>query len=133
MVMVGVAVMGGVGCSKERVVKRAEAQLVAGGFRVEGFRGVAAERFAATACRQGKVERIDVLVCGYRSPRERARGERGLEAWVAMALTGAWAERDLGDDSSDSRFLLMAVADRERTDVEGRLMQKILTVFGQTL
>ena len=125
-ILVVCAVLGG--CSG-RTVERVEKRLAAAGLHVEGFRKVEPAAMGATACRQGKVERLHAILCSYESARRRTRSTRTVETWVGSALTGAWGESDLGESGDPERFLLLILADRDGLDREGLAIQKVLAAF----
>jgi hypothetical protein len=90
------------------------------GLHVETFKPTDARRLSATSCRQGKVEGLDALLCGYDSAEAQTRAERGAEDWIAGAVTGTWTAR---------RSLLLVVADRAHVDPSGKTMQKVVKAF----
>ena len=120
-------VLSGAGCSAERRVKRVEQQLGAAGLQLEGFRKLASERLMAAACRAGRIERLDALLCSYKSAADLARGHRAAEGWVGLALTGAWADRPLTGDHDVHVLLVLAV--RGKVDIEGIAMSRVLAAF----
>jgi len=90
------------------------------GLKVEGFAPVDARRFAAIACREGRVESFAALVCDYGAPEAWPRGKRAAEDWIGSALTGTWAARDR---------LLLVLADRDRADPSGKQLSKVVHAF----
>src|SRR5947209_4880250 len=82
----------------------AQDAVASSGLKVEGFHPIQPGGFSAKECREGKAEGLDVVICAYGSLDARARGEKAAEGWIANAVTGTTATRDLPEGRSGSRW-----------------------------
>jgi hypothetical protein len=115
------------GCSKKpteggvRLEQVSEA-FSSAGLKVTDFKPADPARFNALKCVAGQVERIDTVVCEYGSPDAVALGKKAGEQWASGANTAAV----LGNGRT-----VLAVADRERVDPNGKTIHKITRAFTQ--
>jgi hypothetical protein len=93
------------------------------GLRTQSFQPTDATRFSAQKCVEGTVDGIDTLVCEYGSPDALALGKKAGEQWAGTAMTAAV----LGNGRT-----LLAVADRARSDPNGKTIHKITQAFTKT-
>jgi hypothetical protein len=90
------------------------------GLKVADFKPADAAPFNAQKCLAGQVERLDTVVCEYGSPDAVALGKKAGEQWAAGATTAAV----LGNGRT-----VLAVADRQRADPNGKMIHKITQAF----
>ena len=93
---------------------------VAAGLTPQSFAATDARRFNAQRCFAGAVDGLDTVVCEYGSPDALSMGKCAGEAWAASAGTASV----LGNGRA-----LLAVADRQHSDPNGRVMHKITQAF----
>ena len=122
-----VAVAAG-GCAKPATPGGARLEQIsdafsAAGLHVTDFAPTDAARFNALRCLAGQIERVDAVVCEYGSPNALALGGKAGERWTGDATTAAV----LGNGRT-----LLAVADRDHADPNGRAIHKITQAFSQT-
>jgi hypothetical protein len=95
----------------------------AAGLKTETFQPTDPSRFNALKCVAGSLDGVDTIVCEYGSPDALALGKKAGEQWAASATTAAV----LGNGRT-----LLAVADRARSDPNGKTIQKITQAFTKT-
>ena len=84
--------------------------------KIEPTAMAAAQVAVGKDCQSGRVEAIDVLICNFASPAEAKAAEDAGLAWVGQA-TGASQARGPA---------LVVVADRKKSDPNGRLINSLL-------
>jgi hypothetical protein len=92
------------------------------GLGPEGFAALNPVPYGATACKEGRVQTIDTLVCEFPDQTSLAHGETALlEQWgregghTGLAL--------------HSRLTLLGVFDRARHDPNGKVISKVVDTF----
>ena len=126
--LVGLAVVVAAGCAKKptpggvRLEQISEA-FSAAGLHVAGFVPTDPTPFSATRCVDGRVDDVDTVVCEYGSSDALALGKRAGEQWAGNATTASV----LGNGRT-----LLAVADRARTDPNGKTIHRITQAFLKT-
>ncbi len=78
----------------------------------------AAKTDVGSDCASGTVNKLDVLVCTFKSPKEAKDAEDNGLAWV-------------GDNTGASRAqgeLLIVVADRKKADPQGKVINQVITL-----
>jgi hypothetical protein len=114
-----------VGCHKKPTeggvrLEQVSDAFASAGFKVDAFKPADPGRFNAQKCLAGIVERLDTVVCEYGSPDAVALGKRAGEQWAAGANTAAV----LGNGRT-----VLAIADRDRVDPNGKTIHKITQAF----
>jgi hypothetical protein len=125
--LVAVAVVA-FGCSKKPTEGGVRLEQVSDAFSSAGlkpsnFQATDPGRYSAQKCLTGTVDGVDTLVCEYGSPDALELGKKAGEQWVASATTAAV----LGNGRT-----LLAVADRQHIDPNGKTIQKITQAFTKT-
>ena len=103
---------------KPVVEKLAKAKLKVGDWKLVAK----PETYGASACREGLVSELVVLLCKYESP-EKAAAAAAAEkrlAFVGRAVSGA--------ERVDGRLVLV-VSDRDKKDLRGTTIQAIIQAF----
>ena len=90
------------------------------GLRVSAFEVAAARPYDAATCAKGEVDRLDVLMCEFADAAASQKAEKKLEQFAAGAVSG-------GTRRAGNRVLV--VADRNKTDLEGKGINRVLTAF----
>lgn len=92
------------------------------GLSPEGFAALNPIPYGAAACKEGRVQTIDTLVCEFRDPDALARGEAALlEHWGREGgHTGV---------ALHSRLTLLGVFNRARHDPNGKVISKVIDTF----
>jgi hypothetical protein len=115
------------GCNKPTEggvrMKQVNDALVSAGFKLDGFSPADPGKFSAQKCVQGLLDGVDSVVCEYGSAEAVALGKKAGEEWVGHAATGAVLTNG---------NTLLAVADRGRTDPNGKLIHKITQAYSKT-
>jgi len=88
------------------------------------FKKTAPGPYAASDCVRGQVEKLDVLLCHYADAAAAKRATHKLETFVGTAMSGAVRQ---------SSALLLAAADRNKSDPRGLAMQKLLSAFNSSV
>jgi hypothetical protein len=96
------------------------ASLKDAGFTPGAFQPAEAAPYGATRCVRGPIERLDVLLCNYPSPEAAKAAEPKVKGFAAGAVSGA--VRRAG-------AVAMAVADRDKVDLPGKQITRLLRVF----
>jgi hypothetical protein len=122
------AIVAAVGCSKKPTeggvrLKQVNDAFVSAGFKLDSFQPTDPGRFAAQKCVHGMLDGVDSMVCEYGSADAVTIGKKAGEDWVAQATTGAV----LANGNT-----LLAVADRSRTDPNGKTIHKITQAYTKT-
>jgi hypothetical protein len=106
-------------CSKEKGATSRDGVVEAwkkGGLETSAL--TAAKTEVGSDCASGTVSKLDVLVCTFKSDKDaKDAEERGL-AWV-------------GDNTGASRAqgeMLIVVADRKKTDPQGKVINQVITL-----
>jgi len=96
--------------------------LKSAGLRPEGFTNADPARYGASFCENGRVNDIETLVCEFPDGNSLARGKQLLtDEWGrAGVATGVTAQK--GET-------LMAIADREHRDPNGKTINQIVSAF----
>ena len=128
LLAVALLMLAAFGCSKKSSdggvrLKQVNDAFVAAGFKLDSFHPADPDKLSAQKCVQGLLDGVDTLVCEYGSAEAVALGKKAGEEWVAQATTGAV----LTNGNS-----LLAVADRTRTDPNGKTIHKITQAFTKT-
>ena len=121
-----VAVLLAFGCHKSSggpSMEQVSQAFTAAGLQPSQFAPTDATRFNASRCYAGRIDGIDAIVCEYATPEALAVGKQAGEQWAASAPTAAV----LGNGRT-----LLALADRARTDPNGRTIHKITRTFTRT-
>ena len=84
------------------------------------FEQAAARPYEATACARGEIDKLDVMVCDYDAEPAARAGEKKLEQFVSGAVSGAI--RRAGNR-------VLAVADRNKVDLKGEAINKVVKAF----
>jgi hypothetical protein len=107
------------GCSKDKGASSRDEVVAAwkkGG--LEPSELAAAKTDVGTDCASGTVNKIDVLVCTFKSEKEaRAAEDVGL-AWVGDATGASRAQGEM----------LIVVADRKKVDPNGKVISQLITL-----
>jgi hypothetical protein len=115
------------GCNKPTEggvkLKQVNDSLQSAGFKLDSFQPADPGRFSAQKCVQGLLDGVDSVVCEYGSAEAVALGKKAGEDWVGQAATGAVLTNG---------NTLLAVADRGRTDPNGKLIHKITQAYSKT-
>jgi hypothetical protein len=116
------------GCGKKPTeggvkLKQVNDALVSAGFKLDSFQPADPGKFSAQKCVQGQLEGVDSLVCEFGSSEAVALGKKAGEDWVAQATTGAVLTNG---------NTLLAVADRSRSDPNGKTIHKITQAYSKT-
>jgi hypothetical protein len=104
-------------------LKQVNDALVSAGFKLDSFHPLDPGRFSAQQCSNGTLDGIDAVVCEYGSAEAVALGKKAGEDWVAQAATGAVLTNGK---------TLLAVADRARTDPNGKTIHRITQAYSKT-
>ncbi|MCA9663978.1 MAG: hypothetical protein KC503_00275 [Myxococcales bacterium] len=91
------------------------------GLRQGSFEKAAARPYGATQCERGEIEKLDVLICRYAEAGSAKGAKAKLQAFVGSATTGAVRVRGA---------VAMVVADRAKSDLKGKGINKLLKAFG---
>lgn len=110
------------GCSKPKGIGAELDALRAAGHSLGDFKDSDAAPWQAKRCQSGTVDKLAAVLCEYPSPEALALGQAAADAWIGQALTGTALRRDL---------LLLAIADRDRTDLNGKAMAALARSFRQ--
>ena len=115
-------------CSKKPTeggvrLKQVNDSLQSAGFKVDGFQAADPGRFSAQKCVQGLLEGVDSLLCEFGSADAVTLGKKAGEDWVGQATTGAVL-------TNGNTFL--ALADRSRSDPNGKTIHKITQAYTKT-
>ncbi len=94
----------------------------AAGLKVADFQPADPVRFNAQKCLAGIVEKLETVVCEYGSPEAVALGKKAGEQWAGGATTAAV----LGNGRT-----ILAIADRDRVDPNGKTIHKITQAFAR--
>ena len=121
------ALVAAAGCSKKPTeggvrLEQVSESFNSAGLKADNFTPTDPTRFNATKCVAGRVEDIDTVVCEYGSMDALALGKKAGEQWASGANTAAV----LGNGRT-----VLAVADRERVDPNGKTIHKITRAFTQ--
>jgi hypothetical protein len=128
-VLVGLASSGALGgCSRggqangamPRFHEAVVAKLKRAGFAVRNVAIASADPYGARQCVRGEAERLEVLLCDYRSPEDARSAQQKLSRFAEGAVTGA---------ARSSGAVGMAVADRHKVDVKGKRIARLLKAF----
>ena len=111
-----------VGCSKKESTFYGPvlSELKDAGFNVEKFDKAAAKAYAATQCVQGKVDKLNVLICDYTDSGAAASGQKRFKKFLKGAVSGAIRQHEK---------LVMVVADHDKVDPSGTRINKLLKTF----
>ena len=126
MVMVGLIGVSAItgGCKKAAPggvhLDEVRAAFADSGWKTDSFQPIDPQQFSAQKCVTGKIEQIDAVLCEYGSTEAVRQGKRGAEAWVATAVTGA---------ALDNGRTVLALADRARTDPNGKTIHRITKAY----
>ncbi|HET6279833.1 MAG TPA: hypothetical protein VFH73_02670 [Polyangia bacterium] len=92
------------------------------GLRPEGFNNADPARYGASFCENGRVNDLETLVCEFPDGNSLARGKQLLaDEWGRQGVaTGVTAQK--GET-------LMAIADREHRDPNGKTINQIVSAF----
>jgi hypothetical protein len=91
------------------------------GLETQGFVAATPEPYGAAACVRGIVSGLDLLLCRYATPAAASAAEERLLAFVGDAVTGVG--RAFGAFG-------LAVADRQKVDLKGQTITKLLEALG---
>ena len=96
--------------------------LKSAGLRPEGFTSADPSRYGASFCENGRVNDIETMVCEFADGNSLARGKQLVtDEWGrAGVATGVTAQK--GET-------LMAIADREHRDPNGKTINQIVSAF----
>jgi hypothetical protein len=113
------------GCSKKPTeggvrMKQVNDAFVSAGFKLDSFHAVDPGRFSAQKCAGGTLDGVEAVVCEFGSPQAVALGKKAGEDWVAQAATGAV----LANGNT-----LLAIADRARSDPNGKTIHKVTQAY----
>lgn len=124
-------VVGGTGCKRRPHVEGTVAAetitkaWTADGLDTANVASIEADPWAAGACYQGTVSGLDVLICEYGSDEALAQGEQRINAtWDDESVPTAAVART----SQPSRTIL-AIADRNKADPNGRTIARLIKTF----
>lgn len=113
-----------VACSKATEggvrLKQATAALQSAGWKTDGLQTVDPGKLAAQKCVQGPLDGVDVMLCEYGSADAVALGKKAGEEWLGQATTGAVLQNGNA---------ILAVADRNRADPNGKTIHKLTQAF----
>jgi hypothetical protein len=90
------------------------------GFKLDSFHPLDPGRFHAQRCANGTLDGVEAVVCEFGSAEAVTLGKKAGEDWVAQATTGAVLTNG---------NTLLAVADRARTDPNGKIIHKITQAY----
>ena len=91
-----------------------------GGFEVGKFDKTPAKPYGALGCVKGKVDKLDVLICHYKDAAGVKAANKKVTRFLEGAVSGAMRQRDK---------LLLVVADRDKIDIKGKKIDKLLKTF----
>jgi hypothetical protein len=103
-------------------LKQATSALQSAGFKTDALQKADPAKLSAQSCMQGALEGVDVMLCEYGSADAVALGKKGGEDWVGTATTGAVLMNGNA---------MLAVADRNRADPNGKTIHKLTQAFNQ--
>lgn len=96
------------------------ARLKRDGFAVRNVVREPAGPYGAKQCVRGEAEKLEVLFCDYGSPEDARAAEKKLSRFAEGAVTGV---------ARSSGTAGMAVADRQKADVKGKRIARLLKAF----
>jgi hypothetical protein len=107
-----------VGCSKDGASSRDEVVSAwkKGGLQPSSL--TAAKTDVGSDCASGTVNKLDVLVCTFKSEKEAAAAEDKGLAWVGDATGASKAQGEM----------LIVVADRKNVDANGKVINQLITL-----
>jgi hypothetical protein len=115
------------GCSKdgasELFPRPVISSLSEAGFEVSGLEKAAANPYHASECVRGEVSKLDLLICRFESEKTARASEGQFDKFLSGAVSGV-ARR--------SGSLVLAIADRDRVDLQGVKINKLLEAFSGT-
>ncbi len=94
------------------------------GLNVGEFEQSAAKPYKAQSCVRGEVDKFDVMLCQYENEATAQEMARNPDQFVGGAPTGA--VRRL-------KTIVLAVADRNKVDLKGKKINKLLKTFAQPI
>jgi hypothetical protein len=94
--------------------------LAEAGLKVAEFETAAARPYQAAECVRGEVAKLDVMICRYESEEAAKTGEKKLDQFLGGAVSGAFRR---------SKTTIFAVADRNKVDLQGKTINKMLKTF----
>jgi hypothetical protein len=115
------------GCSKKPTeggvrLKQVNDAFVSAGLKLDTFHDVDPGRFSAQKCAGGTLEGVDTVVCEYGSADAVTRGKKAGEDWLGQAPTGSVLTNG---------NTVLALADRSRTDPNGKAINRITHAYRQ--
>ena len=112
----------GTGCGKSGITDEVTA-FKDRGHMTSGFADLDPSSFGANKCQTGTVDRLSVLLCQYASGDSASGGQTAAEAWGAGTDTVVVLRRG---------NVLLAIADRDHADPEGKTISALSKVFRRT-
>ena len=94
------------------------------GLTVGQFEPSAAKPYKARSCVRGEVDQFDVMLCQYESEATAQEMEKNPDQFVGGAPTGAVRR---------AKTIVLAVADRNKVDLKGKKINKLLKTFAQPI
>jgi len=98
------------------------AALKEGGFDVGGVKNVEPENWSADHCVSGQVAAVELLICEYETDAALAQGEGKVQhEWDSVNVETGVVLRQ--------RRTMLALADRDKKDIGGRAIARMLNAF----
>ena len=88
--------------------------------KADAWKAADATKLAAQKCEQAQVEGVDAIVCEYGSAEAVTLGKKAGDDWVGQAVTGIVLVNG---------NTVLAIADRNRTDPNGKTIHKLSQAF----
>jgi hypothetical protein len=110
-------------CDKEKGLKGEISALTGAGHTAAGFAASDPAPLRAKTCQAGTIDRLAALLCQFETADAVSGGQAGAEAWIGQAMTGVVLRREA---------FLLALADREQVDRNGKLLAAITRSFKRT-
>ncbi len=101
-------------------LKQATSALQSAGWKTDDLKTADPGKLAALKCMQGPLDGVDVMLCEYGSADAVALGTKAGEEWIGQATTGAVLQNGNA---------ILAVADRNRADPNGKTIHKLTQAF----
>lgn len=101
---------------------QAKSALAKADVKADAWKPIDPGKLAAQKCETAQVEGVDAIVCEYGSTEAVALGKKAGEEWIAQAVTGVVLVNGQ---------TLLGMADRNRTDPNGKTMHKLSAAYQQ--
>lgn len=98
----------------------ARSALGSAGAKVDDLKSTDPSKLSAQKCEGGTLDGLDAVLCEYGSAEAVALGKKAATDWIGQATTGAALQNGL---------TVFAVADRNRTDPNGKTIHKLTSAY----